>query len=112
MSASDETLLLQNHVLNGNMDEAVGQLMTKYQSRLERVIGFRMDHRLKSRLDAQDVVQEAFVEAVGRLDDYKKCADKMTFFLWLRFYHVTKTDAASSSPSWGSCQRRGARHSH
>ncbi len=90
MSASDETLLLQNHVLNGNVNEAVGQLMSKYQSRLERVISFRMDHRLKNRLDAQDVVQEAFVEAVRRLDDYKKCADKMTFFLWLRFITLQK----------------------
>ena len=90
MTSSDETLLLQNHVLNGNVDEAVGQLMAKYQSRLERIVGFRMDRRLKNRLDAQDVVQEAFIEAVGRLDDYKKCSDKMTFFLWLRFITMQK----------------------
>ena len=90
VNASDETQQLQFHVLNGNVDEAIGQLMSRYQSRLERIIGFRMDRRLKSRLDAQDVIQEAFVEAVGRLDDYRKCADKMTFFLWLRFIAMQK----------------------
>ena len=90
MNQFDETEVLQRQVLDGNTDEAVGQLMQKYQARLERVVGFRMDRRLKARLDANDVVQEAFFEALRRLDDYKTSSDKMSFFLWLRFLTLQK----------------------
>ncbi|MGI9517796.1 MAG: sigma-70 family RNA polymerase sigma factor [Pirellulaceae bacterium] len=90
MSQFEETVVLQQQVLDGNTDEAVGQLMQKYQARLERVIGFRMDRRLKARIDAGDIVQETFFEAIRRLDDYRDCADKMTFFLWLRFLALQK----------------------
>lgn len=90
MKQSDETILLQQQVLDGNTDEAVGQLMLKYQSRLERVVNFRMDGRLSNRIDATDVVQEAFFEAIRRLEDYKSASEKMTFFLWLRFLTLQK----------------------
>ncbi len=90
MSQFEETAVLQQQVLDGNTDEAVGQLMQKYQARLKRVIGFRMDRRLKARIDAGDIVQETFFEAIRRLDDYRECADKMTFFLWLRFLALQK----------------------
>ncbi|MGI9517433.1 MAG: hypothetical protein ACR2NP_10320, partial [Pirellulaceae bacterium] len=90
MSRFDETTKLEQDVLDGNASEAVGELMLKYQDRLLRVISFRMDRRLKSRIDAADVVQESFVEATRRLDDYRACADKMSFFLWLRFITLQK----------------------
>ena len=90
MSQFEETAILQQQVLEGNADEAVGALMQKYQDRLERVIGFRMDRRLKARIDAGDIVQETFFEAIRRLDDFRASADKMTFFLWLRFLALQK----------------------
>jgi RNA polymerase sigma-70 factor (ECF subfamily) len=90
MNTSDETAILQKHVLEGNTDEAVGQLMHRYQTRLERIVGFRMDRRLQTRIDACDIVQETFFEAVRRLEDYRACADSMSFFLWLRFLALQK----------------------
>lgn len=77
-------------VQTGNSDQAVGDLMQKYRVRLEKVIQFRMDRRLKSRLDASDIVQEAFFEAIRRLDDFHACSEKMSFFLWLRFLTMQK----------------------
>ncbi len=81
---------MQQQVLDGNVDEAVGQLMQKYQDRLQRIVAFRMDRRLKARVDASDIVQETFFEAIRRLDDYRACADRMSFFLWLRFLVLQK----------------------
>lgn len=74
---------------NGDLD-AFGQLILHYQKRLERVITFRMDGRLRSRMDATDVLQETFVEATRRIPDFQACQGKMTFFLWLRFLAVQK----------------------
>lgn len=90
MAKSDETQILENQIIEQADPQAIGQLIGKYQDRLERVIAFRMDPRLRTRVDAADVLQEAFVEATQRIDDYKSCSDKMSFFLWLRFITIQK----------------------
>ena len=43
----------------------------------------RLDPRLRARVDADDVVQEACLEAVARLDEYLR-EPRLPFFLWLR----------------------------
>ena len=90
MNRSEETEHLERRLISERDPQAVGQLISKYQVRLERVIAFRMDPRLRSRVDAADVLQEAFVEATQRLDDFQACADRMSFFLWLRFIALQK----------------------
>src|SRR6185369_16469033 len=62
---------------------AWGELLTTHQPRLARMIMFRMDPRLRGRLDADDVVQEAFVEASEHRDDYFRMPS-VALFLWLR----------------------------
>jgi len=48
------------------------------------MVSFRLDRRLWGRLDPSDVIQDVFVNASKRLQDY--LADpSMPFFLWLRF---------------------------
>ena len=90
MEPENETTFFEKKIVEQNDPIALGELMRKYQQRLERVVAFRMDRRLKSRIDAADVLQDAFVEATERLDDYRKCAEKMSFFLWLRFIVMQK----------------------
>jgi RNA polymerase sigma-70 factor (ECF subfamily) len=90
MKPSDETELLQRKVLESDDPQAFGELILKYQDRLERVIQFRMDPRLRARVDPADVLQDAYVEANSRLDDYRACSDAMPFFLWLRFIAIQK----------------------
>ena len=47
------------------------------------MVDIRLDRRLQARVDASDVVQEAYLEVVQRLDEY--VADpKLPLFLWLR----------------------------
>jgi RNA polymerase sigma-70 factor (ECF subfamily) len=57
--------------------------------RLTRMVRLRMDSRLRGRIDARDVVQETFVEATARFEEYTLDA-KLPFFLWLRFLTTQK----------------------
>jgi RNA polymerase sigma-70 factor, ECF subfamily len=62
---------------------AWGALLTAHQERLARMVAFRMDPRLRGRIDAADVVQDAFVEASEHREDYFR-APTVPLFLWLR----------------------------
>jgi RNA polymerase sigma-70 factor (ECF subfamily) len=62
---------------------AWGALLTAHQDRLMRMVAFRMDPRLRGRIDAADIVQEAFVEASAHRSDYFR-APSVPLFLWLR----------------------------
>lgn len=62
---------------------AWGQLITEHQARLVRMVAFRMDPRLRGRVDAADVVQDAFVEASAHRADFFR-APAAPLFLWLR----------------------------
>jgi len=49
---------------------AWGALLASHQQKLTRMVGFRMDPRLRGRVDPADVVEDAFVEASAhRADD-------------------------------------------
>ena len=50
---------------------------------LRRMVDLRLDRRLQARVDASDVIQEAYVEVVTRLDEYLG-APSYPLFLWLR----------------------------
>src|SRR5262245_14194029 len=63
--------------------QALNELFTRHRGRLRRMVEMRMDWRLQTRLDASDVIQEGFLEAVTRLDDYLR-DPKLPLFLWLR----------------------------
>jgi RNA polymerase sigma-70 factor (ECF subfamily) len=68
---------------------AWGTLLTIHQQRLTRMVAFRMDPRLRGRLDADDVVQEAFVEASEHRGDYFRTPSG-SLFLWLRAVVIHK----------------------
>ncbi len=61
-----------------------GNLLEGHRKRLRRMVALRLDGRLQGRLDASDVIQEAFLEATTRLPEYLR-QPSMPFFLWLRF---------------------------
>jgi RNA polymerase sigma-70 factor (ECF subfamily) len=48
-----------------------------------------LDRRLRARLDASDVVQEACIEATERFDEFRTQSE-MPFYLWLRFLTLQK----------------------
>src|SRR5262245_4957022 len=62
---------------------AWGTLLATHQERLARMVAFRMDPRLRGRIDAADIVQDAFVEASAHREAYLR-APTAPLFLWLR----------------------------
>src|SRR5262249_30929549 len=44
---------------------ALGELFGLYRERLRRMVRLRMDRRMQGRLDASDVLQEAYLELAG-----------------------------------------------
>lgn len=84
---SDTFVLLQRSAAGDR--QAWGQLLTRHADRLRRMIEFRMDSRLRARLDPSDVLQEACLEASERLDDYFRDRS-MPFYVWLRFLAAQK----------------------
>jgi RNA polymerase sigma-70 factor (ECF subfamily) len=62
---------------------AWGALLTAHQERLGLMVAFRMDRRLRGRVDAADVVQDAFLEASAHRAAYFR-APAAPLFLWLR----------------------------
>ena len=63
--------------------QALNELFTRHRERLCRMVEMRLDHRLKARIDASDVIQDAYVEVAERLEEYLR-DPKLPFFLWLR----------------------------
>jgi len=63
--------------------QALAEAFTAYRERLQRMVALRMDARVQRRLDASDVVQQAYVDAAQQLPNYMK-DPKLPFYLWLR----------------------------
>jgi RNA polymerase sigma-70 factor (ECF subfamily) len=80
---ADETARLLQQAAAG--DQALwGQLLEQHRDRLRRLVALRLDRRLRGRVDASDVIQEAYLDAWRRLADYARAPD-MPLFLWLRW---------------------------
>jgi RNA polymerase sigma-70 factor (ECF subfamily) len=62
---------------------ALAELFESQRGRLERMVRLRMDRRLQGRLDASDVVQEAYLDVARRFSEYA-AARPMPIYLWLR----------------------------
>jgi RNA polymerase sigma-70 factor (ECF subfamily) len=62
---------------------ALNEVFAQHRPRLRRMVELRLDRRLQARIDASDVIQEAYVEAVTRLDEYLR-EPSYPLFLWLR----------------------------
>jgi RNA polymerase sigma-70 factor (ECF subfamily) len=63
--------------------EAFDELFDRHRSALRQAVQLRLDRRLRARVDASDIVQEAQLQAYRRLDDYLE-RRPMPFSLWLR----------------------------
>jgi RNA polymerase sigma-70 factor (ECF subfamily) len=69
--------------LHAHGPAALGELFSQHRDRLARMVRFRMPARLHARLDVNDVLQDAYLDAAKRLPSYlaNPCAP---FYVWLR----------------------------
>src|SRR5262245_43293271 len=81
-SNSEQTVALIERARAGDK-EALNELFSRYRDRLRRMVDMRLDSRLQGRIDASDVVQDAYVDAAKRLPEYLG-DPKLPLFLWLR----------------------------
>jgi RNA polymerase sigma-70 factor (ECF subfamily) len=63
---------------------ALNGLFARHRERLRRMVQMRLDWRLQGRIDASDVIQDAYLEAARRMEEYLR-ESGMPLFLWLRF---------------------------
>lgn len=64
-------------------EPALAELFSESLPRLERIICFRIDPRIRGRVDATDVLQETWVVASRRLPDFLQ-KPAVSLFVWLR----------------------------
>ena len=62
-------------------DQALGELFELHRPRLQKLLEFRMDRRLRGRVDVEDILQEAYLAAASRIEHYR--AHSRTFVLYL-----------------------------
>jgi RNA polymerase sigma-70 factor, ECF subfamily len=64
-------------------ESALAELFSDYRERLERIVSFRLEPRIRGRLDPADVLQEAYLEIARRYKEYI-LNPSVSFFVWLR----------------------------
>lgn len=62
---------------------ALAEAFTHYRNRLRRMVLLRMDRRLQGRVDASDILQEAYLDVARRAAEYA-ANPTLPLFLWLR----------------------------
>jgi RNA polymerase sigma-70 factor (ECF subfamily) len=80
---SSESSALRRRIEHGD-ESALVELFARHRQRLKRMVKLRMDHRLHGRIDASDVLQEAFIDIARRAREYLN-SPSMPPFLWLRW---------------------------
>ena len=80
--ASDDTSELLRRAGGGD-GGAVGELFDRHRERLRRMVQLRLDRRLQGRIDASDVLQEAYLGFARSLAEYLR-NPAMPIYLWLR----------------------------
>jgi RNA polymerase sigma-70 factor, ECF subfamily len=72
-----------DHLRKGGQT-ALAEAFMAQRARLRRMVCLRMDRRVARRIDASDVLQETYLEASQRLDEYL-AEPRVSLFVWLRF---------------------------
>jgi RNA polymerase sigma-70 factor, ECF subfamily len=79
---SRETEALIQSAREGGSEE-LGRLLVRYAGRLRSMVSLRLDRRLVGRVDASDVLQEAFLDATRSFRRYRERPSR-SFYVWLR----------------------------
>lgn len=83
INVDDDITLLRRDAEVDLDDENVASIFLKYRHQLERMIEFRIDQRIRSRIDAHDILQESFLEIKNRYREFI-VNPGVSFFVWIR----------------------------
>ena len=90
--------------------QALAVQFTQHRARLEKMVELRLDRRVAQRVDASDILQDAFIESARRLPDYL-ANPEAPLFIWLRFI-VGQRVAIAHRRHLGTVRRSAVRESH
>lgn len=79
---AEKTQELLQHIKEGDAD-AINRLLERHRDALRRMVDMRLDPKIRQRVDASDVVQEAMIEANRRMATFLENPG-MPFHLWIR----------------------------
>ncbi len=79
ITETDDVVAAMRH---GSAD-ALAIVFSRYRERLRQIIRFRLDYRIAARIADSDVLQESYIAAAKRLQQFAQQTD-MSPFLWLR----------------------------
>jgi RNA polymerase sigma-70 factor (ECF subfamily) len=79
---STEARELVQRIARGDQ-QALAEAFARYRGRLRRMVLLRLDRRLQGRIDASDVLQEAYLDVAQRAAEYA-ANPTLPLFLWLR----------------------------
>jgi RNA polymerase sigma-70 factor, ECF subfamily len=82
LATIDESSELVNRVIHGDRS-ALAELFDLLGPRLRRIVNFRLDRRIYGRVGADDVLQEAYLNAASQLKSLLR-DHPPTVFIWLR----------------------------
>ena len=82
MGGMDDNASTTSNFSSVNAEE-LESWISQYRDSLRLMLELRMDVRLRTRIDASDVLQETFLEAVRRVDEFPGSGMKPR--IWLRF---------------------------
>jgi RNA polymerase sigma-70 factor, ECF subfamily len=92
MGAADQTAILLDRLRAGDQ-EVLGELFMLHRERLWRMVLVRLDRRIASRVTADDVLQEAFLDVARRIGEYL-AEPAVPFYVWLRFLTIQRMQMA------------------
>ena len=64
-------------------EAGLAEVFSEHRDRLERMVRFRLDQRLRGRIDADDILQDAYIRISRRIQDYLD-APAVSFYVWAR----------------------------
>ena len=79
----DDDVELVRELRSGD-ESALGKLFSAYRPRLLWMVNFRMDKRLKRRLDVDDILQETWMGIAQRLPHFLKQPEAASCYVWMR----------------------------
>lgn len=79
--------------LRSGKRELFARLLAEHRPRLRRIVAFRLDPRLRQRVDPSDVLQETYLEATQRLPE-ALAPTSPPLFVWLRFLALQRVAIA------------------
>ena len=82
LSVEENTAAALQRLREGD-DSAFAELFSMHRDRLERIVNFRIDSRLMGRVDAEDILQEAFVDGQNRIENLRN-SPTHSFLVWIR----------------------------